>query len=611
MYSFKPLRLDDKEKIDQTVVKLSFYHEYLSSELVFENLLAWQQNDCILIMWKDDIGYVKCEKNKEMWMFPPIAGSIDDFNKGIHFIITRFPHARIIGITDAMKKIITYDLLYLVDDKLSEYIYDTKAFIEMKGSKYHRKRNLIAQFKKQYNYRLTQATYDDLGEIDLCLVKYQQQGGSNADFDPLYKTLDLYFKGAHYIAALLWVDDTVVGLSIGTISLNNTGIMLFEKADTDYMGSYQMLAHLVTETYYQECTYISRQEDVGLPELRKAKLSYHPLIKDPKYACYHRPFMKQAYELYKTSFPEDGQGYRDYFFLNHYHEDNMRYHVEDGLLKTAFYIKWNKYKTQSSFSYHIPMIVGASTDPRYRKQGHMKHLIQSFIQECISQKIPWIILKTDQPHIYESQGFFPVGYQELVGDYERLEGCHLIQTANTHTLLSIYNKRFEYVSHDYRTVQYYQDLVYGLSMDGIETYLIMKDQETIGYVMEKDGLVEEMVLLKKVNPIIKDKDYSKTWIISDQGKPSHMMAICNLEAMINIFYKEKRDHFVILVQDTLSEEKQDIIHMVSHLIKNPKHVEPHLVIKKQELIDVLIHGKKHPVLNQRCHNFKLTFMNQY
>jgi len=609
MYSFKPLTLDDKEKIDSHVIKLPFYQDYLSSELVFENLLAWQQNDCILIMWKDDVGYIKCEKNQEVWMFPPIAGSEKDFVKGIHFIIHRFPHARIIGLTEAMKNIIPFDLVFLKDDKLSEYIYDTQAFMEMKGSKYHRKRNLIAQFKKQYNYKLTQAIHDDMGEIDLFLIKYQRQGGAIEDFNPLYKTLDLYLKGAHYIVTLLWVDEAVVGLSIGTISLNQTGIFLFEKADTDYIGCYQMLAHLTTSTYYSTCRYISRQEDVGMPELRKAKLSYHPIMKDMKYAAYYRPFMKQAYDLYQESFQEDLKGYRDYFFLNHYDETNMRYVFEEGILKSLFYIKWNTYVINNK-TFKVPMVVAAATHPDYRRQGLMKKLIQDFIEECTKKRIPWIILKTDQSYIYESQGFFPVGYQERVKDYESLEGCTIAQTANMKALLNLYETRFKDLAHDVRDIGYYQDMVYALSADGIEASLIMKDNETIGYVIEKDNLVEEMVLLKKVNPIIKGKDFSNVRIISDQGEPSHMMRICHAEAAISVFDQPQEDDFVFIVKDMLGPD-QNLRYLMKKQGRYAENYEPKITISYQEVIDIFFHRKYHPILSERFIIPIMTFINQY
>ena len=58
--------------------------------------------------------------------------------------------------------------------------------------------------------------------------------------------------------------------------------MHVEKADTRYEGIFSVInqefvAH-IPETY----TYINREEDLGLPGLRQAKLSYRPAILLPK-----------------------------------------------------------------------------------------------------------------------------------------------------------------------------------------------------------------------------------------------------------------------------------------------------------------------------------------
>lgn len=611
MHHFKKLSLEDQDLYEKTIQTCPLYQTYDASELIFLNLLAWSTDECIEIMWKDGIGYIRCLKHGEVWFFPPIAATIEDFTKGVYFIKTRFPDCRLIGITEEMKKLIPFEnALFLVDDKLSEYLYEPKAFIEMKGQAYHRKRNLIAQFKKTYDYQFL--TYEKAmrPKIDDLLKRYLAQGGSTDDFVAFHKALDLFEMGLAYEIYLLLVDDIAVGVSVVVKSYSNNGIVQFEKADTSYSGAYQMLAHQTALKSMSNCRFINRQEDLGYPELRRAKLSYHPYVKDLKYAVYFRAFTKQVYELYRMSFPEDSKPYVDYFFLNHYQEKNLRYAFDDHQIKASFHIKMNRYKVGRR-ELHIPMIVAAATHPHFRRQGYMKLLLLRYIAECEKNNIPWIVLKTDKPEVYQGLGFVGVGHEERIGDYDRLEDCHIEQTGNMELFSRIYETRFKEVAHDIRDITYYQDLVYALAMDGYEAYVIKKDKDIIGYVIENDLFeVEEMVLLKKVNPIVKNRDYSDVYVPSETGRHTHMLRITHLPETLKIFKNDNKTLMNLSVDGHLHQN------MPARIMVNDKRFIDNFekathVIDRDQLTEILFNEKPHEDVHKLFTSYIMTFINAY
>src|SRR3989339_126187 len=611
MHHFRILSLDDEKLFEQTFKSNPLYRNYMASELIFLNLLSWSKDECIEIMWKDDIGYIRCKKHKELWFFPPVAKSLEDFTKGVYFIKTRFPEARLIGITEEMKSLIPFEnALFLVDDKLSEYLYDPHMLIELKGQAFHRKRNLISQFKKKFNYTFRHYEAVDRLNVKQFINRYVERGGASDDLDAFNKTLNLIESGLDYISYLLLVDEKIIGMSISVISPSNIGIVLFEKADTTYIGSYQMLAHQTAVHAFTSVKFINRQEDLGLPELRHAKLSYHPYIKDLKYAVIFRLFTKRAYELYQKTFDEDSKPYRDYFFLHHYKEDMMRYTYEDQMMKSAFHIRMNTYEIKGK-QIEIPMIVAASTHPDYRRRGYMKMLLVNFIHECEKKGVPWIILKTDKPDVYRGLGFTEVGHEERVGDYEILEGCVIEQTSNMSLLLDIYQKRFSAYSHDVRTLSYYQDFVYSLQMDGYEAYIIKHQQEIIGYIIQNDlHQVEEMVLLKKVNPIVLHEDYKDEYVPSEVGRPSHMIRLIDLHEVLKHVKKKTHEKINLSVDGHLVKKLPVRIRLCEDQMVDNHDPATHL-IERVDLTDILFNEKPHLLIDLVFDPLQATFINKY
>ena len=83
------------------------------------------------------------------------------------------------------------------------------------------------------------------------------------------------FKELGARGGVLKIDDRVAAYTIGTQASLDTFIVQFEKADVSVPGAYQTINHLFSQNCL-DYKYINREDDMGLPNLRKAKLSYHP-----------------------------------------------------------------------------------------------------------------------------------------------------------------------------------------------------------------------------------------------------------------------------------------------------------------------------------------------
>ena len=96
------------------------------------------------------------------------------------------------------------------------------------------------------------------------------------------------FEALGLTGGALVIDDHIVAFTYGSPINGITFGVHVEKADTSYEGIFSVInqefvAH-IPETY----TYINREEDLGLPGLRKAKLSYNPAVLLEKFGAVKR-----------------------------------------------------------------------------------------------------------------------------------------------------------------------------------------------------------------------------------------------------------------------------------------------------------------------------------
>ena len=56
----------------------------------------------------------------------------------------------------------------------------------------------------------------------------------------------------------------------------DTAVVHIEKANPEIEGLYAMISEKFVESDWREVKYINREQDLGEPGLRQAKLSYHP-----------------------------------------------------------------------------------------------------------------------------------------------------------------------------------------------------------------------------------------------------------------------------------------------------------------------------------------------
>jgi len=534
MKQFHSITNSDKARINQVLDGAFYFDNYSSSELVFENIFAWNYNHQIEILWiEDTIALVRSLEKENKWIFfPPICRSREDFNLGLNYIRDNFPEALVSGLSHVMVEASqNQQCLFLYDDYYSEYIYDPNELADMSGGKYSRKRNLIAQFKKKYRYDLL--SYKDMhfDNVISFLKRYEEEGGADEDFGAIVHALK-HKEELDLLCDILVVDNIVVGLSIGVISVFNHGVILFEKSDYNYIGSGTILVQLTSAKHYRSCRVLSRQEDIGLPQLRKAKLAFNPLYKEQKYACLFDTKTIQLYHLYLDSF-DDSKNYVDFFFLHSYRLRRAFYVERDNHIVSALHIIMKKLVFNAQI-FELPFVVAASTNVNYRRQGLMREVMKKTFYAMREKGHCLISLYPAIPKYYSDYGFVHYVFNVDLHTYHETFKCGLEQTNDSSLLSDMYSACIkDYEGYIMRDEKYYAKYLNSMWQDGVVFELIKNDNDIVGYVAHKDGDVEEILLCKEERPIHNNIDFSNSEFPSPKGTiPSNMIRIIDVLTLI-------------------------------------------------------------------------------
>ncbi|MFH1617769.1 MAG: phosphatidylglycerol lysyltransferase domain-containing protein, partial [Candidatus Margulisiibacteriota bacterium] len=74
----------------------------------------------------------------------------------------------------------------------------------------------------------------------------------------------------------IFIGGKLQAFTVGTRLNPQTAVIHFETANPDYKGLSQVVNQEFVINEWSKMKYINREQDLGIPGLRKAKLSYHP-----------------------------------------------------------------------------------------------------------------------------------------------------------------------------------------------------------------------------------------------------------------------------------------------------------------------------------------------
>jgi uncharacterized protein len=208
---------------------------------------------------------------------------------------------RIAGVCDRfLKEQADFSQAFAVHDDrdLSNYVYSADALARLPGRKYSKKRNLLAQAQGLYSWKvqpLTAALTPSCFSILESIVEEEKpsiEGMLKRELAALEITLRK-FGQLQQQGLLISVNERPVAFSIFEAISPTTAAIHFERALRSYKGLYQVInCETAKIIHAQGFEFINREEDLGDPGLRDAKMSYNPVELIPSHEMtFRNPLM--------------------------------------------------------------------------------------------------------------------------------------------------------------------------------------------------------------------------------------------------------------------------------------------------------------------------------
>ncbi|MDX9785892.1 MAG: phosphatidylglycerol lysyltransferase domain-containing protein [Desulfobacterales bacterium] len=163
-----------------------------------------------------------------------------------------------------------------------DYIYSVPDLVALKGNRFHKKKNLLNQFIKKFDYSFSAfdsalVTQALSMQTDWCEWRDCESSETLAAENRAIERILTHWDALNGLIGGAIVIDTKLAAYTVAEPLTETSVVIhFEKGSPDITGIYQAINQMFLKSQGNRFLTVNREQDIDDPGLRKAKLSYHP-----------------------------------------------------------------------------------------------------------------------------------------------------------------------------------------------------------------------------------------------------------------------------------------------------------------------------------------------
>jgi hypothetical protein len=275
---FKKIDVNDKPIFDKHYQQFPPTH---SGEL-FTTMISWEEYVEYRYASIDNSIIILSKATNETIIHPPSGKFNLDLTKQV--IRLAIKENMTFGFIKKIEKnlLSTYfpSFTFIEDRDYFDYVYRASDLAELSGTKYGKIRNRLNKFAKNFAYITEEISEKNINEVNEFLKRWclWKDCGSNELLENERKAI-IYLMSNYFDFNLkglaLRISGTIQAIAVYEKMNAETVVIHFEKGSPDFDGIYKAI-NMETAQRLQHFVYINREEDLGIPGLRKAKLSYHP-----------------------------------------------------------------------------------------------------------------------------------------------------------------------------------------------------------------------------------------------------------------------------------------------------------------------------------------------
>jgi hypothetical protein len=278
--SFEQIRFEQQRDYAQILAATP----QVPSDYSFTNLWGWAEEYGLEWAWSNGLVWIRQQHPVPVywapmgdWNAPHWPSLLKGFESGTRFIRVPEPLHRI-WMTQCPEGMQVNETRGQWD-----YVYLASDLIHLSGNRYHKKKNLVNQFKRKYDYNYLSMNAEMVAKAlamqsEWCIWRDCEADETLAAENRVIERVLARWEDFHSLTGgAVMVADQLACYTIAEIVADHQLIIHFEKGDPDFKGSYQAISQLFLAHEAEADTRINREQDLDNVGLRKAKMSYHPI----------------------------------------------------------------------------------------------------------------------------------------------------------------------------------------------------------------------------------------------------------------------------------------------------------------------------------------------
>ena len=278
--SFHPLTIADREAVQN----ITLHAGRRNCNYTFANLLGWQflyqtevciTDDTVVLRFNLDgqRGYMVCSANEVSSKL--LHALFEDSSSGL----------TIVGLednqTDVLEKQTTgFEMVKTANRDQYDYLYLRSSLASLHGGHLNAKRNHVHHFREAHPdfryHALAPDLFDECRRLTDIWTAEKAASESIAIEHRVMETVFEHWDELNMTGGCIFADDQLVAFSYGAAVTTDTFDVCIEKADRQMEGAFAIINQQFAQHLPEQFVYLNREDDMGIPGLRKAKLSYHP-----------------------------------------------------------------------------------------------------------------------------------------------------------------------------------------------------------------------------------------------------------------------------------------------------------------------------------------------